>query len=818
MRKKRLFLTASIATGVLCLPAHAGAIDGGLEQVLHAAEEGEVISALVFLWDQGDIDALAAEHRAERVPFARRNEEVVRTLRDTAEVTQARLRQELAVRRDQGTVATFEPYWIANVIRVDATEQVLRELAEHPDVQRIYYNMPIEGIGAVEQDDQNAVPLGDGPPPGIVAVRAPEVWNLGYTGNGVLIASMDTGVDGEHPALADRWRGLDPAYDGNPQWAWFDPITNTTFPEEFDFGSHGTHTMGTILGGAPGEQIGVAPDAQWIHAGVIDRGGIDATIANAIASFQWMASPTGNPADTWAVPRVCSNSWGTVAVHGHPQCDETFWVWIDNSEAAGTAQVFAAGNESSAGLRRPADRALNDYHSMAVGSIDPHDPSWPVSNFSSIGPTQCTLDGSTAIKPDIAAPGSGIRSSVSGGGYTSYGGTSMAAPHVNGVLALMIEACDFLTSDELKQIIYDTAHDLGSPGKNNTYGYGMIDALAAVERVLELCTIGVSLPDGPLALVDPGADNSFLVQVVEGNESPVPGSELLYYSVNGSAFQTTAMTYLGNGLYEATIPAATCDEVIDYYIELTGDGGTVRRMPEDAPDSLYTAHVGQIVTDMVLEQNFDAGLPDGWSASGLWNMTSACEVSGECPESQWAYYGNPETCLYETGNAPNDGELISLAIDIPEAPPLASITVSFCYNLETEPAEFFDVATFSVVGGDLHILQDSSQWTTFSADITQYAGETITLSWFFDTIDGVANNYRGWQVDNVQVAISGLQCDPAPACPSDFNGDGTVDVADLLILLAAWGACDGCGEDLNGDGVVDVADMLILLSDWGSCD
>ena len=103
----------------------------------------------------------------------------------------------------------------------------------------------------------------------------------------MLVATLDTGVDGNHPALASRWRGVaDPRYAGHPEWAFFDPVTGQTFP--FDSGSHGTHTMGTVCGGAPGDEVGVAPGAQWIHAGVIDRVGISQTVADAIAP-SWSA-------------------------------------------------------------------------------------------------------------------------------------------------------------------------------------------------------------------------------------------------------------------------------------------------------------------------------------------------------------------------------------------------------------------------------------------------------------------------------------------------------------------------------------------------
>ena len=187
-----------------------------------------------------------------------------------------------------------------------------------------------------------------------------------FTGQGILVATLDTGVAGNHPALAGKWAGLLPQYAGNPGWAWFDPVPpGTTSPQEFHSSSHGTHTMGTVLGGpiptggGGGDQIGVAPGAKYIHAPVIDRVNIATTVAHAIASFQWMANPTGDPSDTWAVPHVCSNSWGVTTGHGYPNCDQTFWSFLDNSEAAGTVQIFSAGNEGpgSDTLRRPADRA-----------------------------------------------------------------------------------------------------------------------------------------------------------------------------------------------------------------------------------------------------------------------------------------------------------------------------------------------------------------------------------------------------------------------------------------------------------------------------
>jgi len=131
-------------------------------------------------------------------------------------------------------------------------------------------------------------------------------------------------------------------------------------------------------------------------------------------------------------------------------------------------------------LRRPADRATDDYRCFAVAAVDGNDPDWPIADFSSRGPTYCTPNGDEAIKPDIAAPGVYVRSSIPGGGYTYYDGTSMASPHVNGVVALMRQVAPNMSGEHIKEIIFQTAYDLGDPGEDNSYGWGMVDAYEAV--------------------------------------------------------------------------------------------------------------------------------------------------------------------------------------------------------------------------------------------------------------------------------------------------------------------------------------------------
>ena len=244
--------------------------------------------------------------------------------------------------------------------------------------------------------------------------------------------------------------------------------------------------MGSVCGGLPGDQVGVAPGAQWIHAVTVDRETIEQTVADILVGFEWMVDPDGDPETNFDVPAVCSNSWGFRTQDGYPECDETFWTFLDACEAVGIVILFSAGNEGANGLRRPADRATDEYRTFAVAAVNANIPGWPIAGFSSRGPTTCTPDGSDAIKPDISAPGVSVRSAFPGGGYGTVSGTSMASPHVNGVVALMRQANQELGVPEIKQILYDSAADLGDPGEDNAYGHGMVDAFEAVQAALLL--------------------------------------------------------------------------------------------------------------------------------------------------------------------------------------------------------------------------------------------------------------------------------------------------------------------------------------------
>ena len=485
---KKLFNLCAVATCVLTFfaaSAYAGTYSTDFEQYMVDNQAKDMVGAIITLADQVDLSALQTNLYAIHADRTQWHEAIVLALQEKASNTQGPIIAHLDALSGQGLVGSYQGLWIGNIILVTASAEALDILVQRDDVLQICPNHQLESIKPIEGNDDE--PLIASVEIGLEKIHAPEVWAMGITGEGRLVSHLDTGVDGNHPALSSRWRGNDPRYADNPEWAWFDPVTNTSFP--FDSGQHGTHTMGTIcgLGQSTGDTIGVAFGAQWMCAGVIDRVSIPQTVEDALLSFQWLVDPDGNPGTAWDVPDVCSNSWGVTTGHGYPPCDQTFWVALDGLEAAGVVVVFAAGNEgpSANSLRRPADRATTDFSSFSVGALDGNSGSLPIADFSSRGPSYCTPSGDAAIKPEVSAPGVNVRSSIPGGSYQGgWSGTSMACPHVAGVVALMRQANPNLTSDQVKQIMFETADDLGTVGEDNNYGAGIVNAYEAVMRAL----------------------------------------------------------------------------------------------------------------------------------------------------------------------------------------------------------------------------------------------------------------------------------------------------------------------------------------------
>jgi len=467
-----IFFTAGLA--------QTGQIDSKLRDTIMAEHNrNRFYGVIAVMTEQADIQTLDRLLINSNSNLNDRHHQVITALRDMANQTQPPILSYLRYWESAGYIRHTKNLWIANMIAFEGKASAIWALATFSSIDKIYLDAPINTIWPnIESKPLPAERLIAGHELGLDRIHAPEAWALGYTGYGRVVANLDTGVDGYHPALMHRFRG-DVNGDGNCSESWFDPyITHWTYPN--DSGTHGTHTMGTMCGRTnAGDTIGVAIDAKWIAAACIDRGGgIPQTISDALLAIQWIADPDGNPT-TADNPDACGNSWGIPDDNGYDDCDQTFWIAIDNCEAAGTVMVFAAGNEGVAGLRSPADRATTYHNCFSVGAVDGYNPNLGIAPFSARGPSECAR-GDLAIKPEVVAPGVNVRSSIRGGGYQVFSGTSMACPHVAGAVAVIRQANPNLDATAIKQILIQTADDLGQTGEDNSYGHGIINLYDAV--------------------------------------------------------------------------------------------------------------------------------------------------------------------------------------------------------------------------------------------------------------------------------------------------------------------------------------------------
>ena len=404
---------------------------------------------------------------------------------------------------------SYQSFYIYNAILVkNGTLDLLKQLANLPEVNRIIADFSLVYHTPVEKIENNNRGLFNW---GISMIQADSVWLMGIKGDGVVIGGQDTGYDWKHPAIKSKYRGFDTINQTtNHNYNWHDAIheRNPAYADSLvnpcgfdskepcDDNSHGTHTMGTMVGsiGENEVTIGIAPNSKWIGARNMDRGW--GKLSTYLEAFEWLLAPTDslgkNPKPNLA-PHVINNSWYCSLEEG---CNPSNWGIMDtvmNSlRDAGIVVVISAGNAGGACGTVTGPPALFQ-NSFAIGATAINDT---IAGFSSRGPV--FYNNISYNKPNVSAPGVNIPSSVPNGGYSSYSGTSMAGPHVAGAVALIISANPTLAGkvDLIESILEETAEPkttnqdcdniLGMNVPNAVYGYGRINVYKAVKKALKI--------------------------------------------------------------------------------------------------------------------------------------------------------------------------------------------------------------------------------------------------------------------------------------------------------------------------------------------
>lgn len=446
--------------------------------LLNEFNKDEKVTFLIKFKDKANFPAENETSHLQEKESMHRNE-VIDELKTTSADSQEDVIEYLEEQAEIGNAGDIESYYIVNGVAVTATKEVADEIGTFEEVEKILPN-ETRYLHETSRDNTEATTELSEVEWNVERVGASNVWAQGFDGDGVVVASVDSGVDWKHPALQNKYRGFDTTTGQvDHRYNWFDAVNGKSVPYD-DRGGHGTHVTGTMVGSEPdgSNQIGVAPTAEWIAIKAFDATGA-ATDADLLEAAEWILAPTdeqGNERPDLA-PDIVNNSWG-----GGKGLDEWYRDVVKAWVAAGIFPVFSAGNTSWSNTGGPGSIEVpaNYPESFAVGATDRNNR---LASFSLLGPSPYN-----EIKPDITAPGTKIRSSLPGGGYGVMSGTSMAGPAIAGVAALLYQASPNLTVEQMKTIMKNSATPLTDAGypesPNNGYGYGLVNAEKATELAL----------------------------------------------------------------------------------------------------------------------------------------------------------------------------------------------------------------------------------------------------------------------------------------------------------------------------------------------
>ena len=679
---------------------------------------------------------------------------VVSELKATAIESQQSVLEYLDQEAVSGNATDITSFHIVNAIAVTATKEVAEKIATFEEVEKV---LPNETRQLFTTKTENAVT-----PSSEVAnvewnierVHAPEVWEMGIDGSGTVVASIDTGVQWDHPALKEKYRGYNAATGQvSHDYNWFD-ATSSGRATPYDDVDHGTHVTGTMVGSEPNgaNQIGVAPGAKYIAVKAFTANG--GTDADLLEAAQWILAPTdanGNARVDMA-PDVVNNSWG-----GGPGLDEWYRDVVINWRAAEIFPEFSAGNTtfSNPGGAGSVAAPANYPESFATGATDINNL---VGSFSLRGPSPYA-----EIKPDISAPGVNIRSSVPGGGYEGgWNGTSMAGPAVSGVAALLRQVNANLTVDEMEQILLDTANPLTdtqyTSTPNHAYGYGLVDAYEAVSSIIS----GLGTLEGQVT--KEGTDNmaptfdhtaphetyagmDLNLTVSVADNISVSSVVLKYKDANNTWQQIQAGRKSGDykaGEFAVVIPGELISGSSFTYKWIINDFGNNEVISDE-----YVVVVKPGITVGYFE-NFEKQ-PIGWYSFGTndsWDWGVPTSGPGNAASGEKVYATNLSGTYANSMNA----TLVAPPIDLPAGN--AYLQFKHWHNFEqSSSGTAYDyghvfVSTDQENWTQLLVVKGiSNGWLEAEVDLSAYAGQRIYIG--FNAFSDSSIQRDGWYIDDV---------------------------------------------------------------------
>jgi len=504
-----------------------------LAPVMLTADENELLPVVIMLSPEPSPQEMAQYLEGVR------NMEQRRTLlwdelSARAEAAQDEILDILYAEVQTGDAIRIRSLILANAVAVDLKPATIRELALRPEVRIIEYTPSVNALEPVESSGNELDQLTWH----VQQVNAPDVWDMGYTGEGIIVAVMDTGVNYNHNDIVNQ------LWDGSPTYPnhGYDVYHNDDDP--WDYHGHGTHVAGIVAGdGTSGWETGVAPDAIIMCVKVYSDGG-SSSLPDVWAGIDF-ALQNG------AHHTTVSSGWYNQSNAIHQSNRNNY----ELARLAGMTNTKSAGNSGGSGWNVIPEQISapgwvpSPWHNpdqtepggvgglTVVGSTNSNDN---ISSYSSRGPVtwenispwfDYQYNGGASqglIKPDVSAPGEDVLSLDYNGnsGYTTMSGTSMASPCAAGVIALIRSVNPALSPAEIDDILQTTAVDLGTAGKDNTFGAGRVDAFEAVLAAggtLNGLNVTLNPQYEPFYIDGNGGTVTFDVNITNYFETPTPG-------------------------------------------------------------------------------------------------------------------------------------------------------------------------------------------------------------------------------------------------------------------------------------------------------